>query len=156
MTRRGRARDRGHSVCCQLKYATVSRLVSSYIETPKVQVAEGSLSCPAHCILRLWPCLVLLVLFPGLCLPQSISTRLHWLSNCCLTRMPLKLNGYSASVRCDGEELEHYDAKQDNPRTASCWIASESGRVRSLYLVARRSPDLVCPVVHGSLGRRLG
>ncbi|KAI0780933.1 hypothetical protein BD413DRAFT_620056 [Trametes elegans] len=38
--------------------------------------------------------------------------------------MPLKLNGWSAYISCDGSELEMFDMKQDDEKTMSCWIAS--------------------------------
>ncbi|KAI0657435.1 hypothetical protein C8Q70DRAFT_919196 [Cubamyces menziesii] len=42
--------------------------------------------------------------------------------------MPLELNGYSAHIRCDGEELEMYSVRRKGTRTALCWIASEEGK----------------------------
>ena len=47
--------------------------------------------------------------------------------------MPLQIDGYTASVHCDGKELEEYGVKQEGARTVSCWIPSESGKVRVVY-----------------------
>ncbi|KAI0643770.1 hypothetical protein C8Q79DRAFT_153370 [Trametes meyenii] len=42
--------------------------------------------------------------------------------------MPLELNGYTAHIICDGAELDVYGVKNEDPRTISCWVASEEGK----------------------------
>ncbi|KAK1231539.1 hypothetical protein PQX77_005331 [Marasmius sp. AFHP31] len=42
-----------------------------------------------------------------------------------------KIGDLSASIRVDGKDLEEYDVQVDEAnRTATCWIASEAGKVR--------------------------
>ena len=64
------------------------------------------------------------------------------------TVMPLELNGYSAHIRCDGEELEMYSVRRKGTRTALCWIASEEGKVRLNDIGSGRRP-LTSPYVYG-------
>lgn len=47
--------------------------------------------------------------------------------------MPLQHNGYSAYIKCEGKELEVYGVGVEDEKTVSCWVASEEGKVTSVY-----------------------
>lgn len=53
--------------------------------------------------------------------------------------MPLNLNGYTAHISSDNEELEAYGIQHEDDKKVTCWIASEEGKVAlnslPLYLV---------------------
>ncbi|KAI0374892.1 hypothetical protein BV20DRAFT_1010624 [Pilatotrama ljubarskyi] len=53
--------------------------------------------------------------------------------------MPLQIQGFSAHISCNGAELQILDAKQEDERTVSCWIASE---VSQEFSVHWRAADL--------------
>ncbi|KAI0664066.1 hypothetical protein C8Q70DRAFT_945043 [Cubamyces menziesii] len=42
--------------------------------------------------------------------------------------MPLKLNGYSAHICCNGKEMDMYGVQRPDAKTVSCWIASKEGK----------------------------
>jgi hypothetical protein len=47
--------------------------------------------------------------------------------------MPLSLPAMGAAVICDGKELETYGVKQDGTSSLEAFIASEAGKVRTLF-----------------------
>jgi hypothetical protein len=46
------------------------------------------------------------------------------------SRSIMQLGDFSAHVVVDGKELEEYDVVIDSPTKATCYVASEEGKVR--------------------------
>ena len=61
--------------------------------------------------------------------------------------MPLEFKGFSAHICCDGKELEQYDVQQEDERTVTCWVPSESGKVLAPICpsLAVHIPSRSCP-----------
>ncbi|KAI0721090.1 hypothetical protein C8T65DRAFT_632190 [Cerioporus squamosus] len=72
--------------------------------------------------------------------------------------MPLALQGCSAQVLCDGQELEQFDVRQDGERTISCWIPSQAGQEFTVRLTPTSEDDnmLLRLYMDGRLTNRIG
>ncbi|KAI9056371.1 hypothetical protein FKP32DRAFT_1585962 [Trametes sanguinea] len=57
--------------------------------------------------------------------------------------MPLELNGYSAHIRGEEDELVMYDARQEDEKTMTCWIASEAGKAFTVHWGDKTSTALM-------------
>jgi len=56
--------------------------------------------------------------------------------------MPLHLPQLSFAIKCDENELETFDAKQEGPSVMRAFVASEAGKVGIVF--PRRNPLIEC------------